>query len=95
MEVYNRLPEHLQWHCERLWFSANVLPAVRDHPAPMFCENCLHHGLPCMNCAEYVLKGKLGPGHHNGRRVLVYSEDDETLLNMLEFTLTHNSRTIF
>ena len=39
--------------------------------------------------------GKLGPGHHNGRRVLVYSEDDETLLNMLEFTLTHTSRAIF
>ena len=31
MEVYNRLPEHLQWHCEKMYFTHRVLPDIRPH----------------------------------------------------------------
>lgn len=35
------------------------------------CENCLEHGFPCVNCAEIVFLGELGPGFVEGRRAII------------------------
>lgn len=35
------------------------------------CQNCKCVGFPCLNCAEYVYEGRLGPGFaSNGIRVI-------------------------
>ena len=41
------------------------------------CENCKCVGVPCLNCAEYVYKGYLGPGFaRDGIRVITPNTPD-------------------
>jgi hypothetical protein len=92
MEAYNRLPEHLQWLCEKMYFTHNVLPELMEAaPNYTMCGNCINNGLPCLNCADYIHNGHLGPGYLCGRRVLIPdTDDDEVLNNMLNYMLTHH-----
>ena len=41
------------------------------------CGNCECYGFPCLNCAEYVHNGELGPGF-NGDGVRVIPSDTPT-----------------
>ena len=93
METYNQLPEHLQWYCEKMYFTHSVLPELMTAvPNHTMCMNCIDNGLPCLNCADYVHNGHLGPGYICGRRVLMpdINDDDEVLNNMLNYMLTHH-----
>ena len=92
MEIYNQLPEHLQWHCDKMYFKHTVLQELLETvPNHGMCINCIENGLPCLNCADYIHRGHLGPGYVCGRRVLMPDcDDDEVVNNMLNYMLTHH-----
>lgn len=37
------------------------------------CKNCNMHGFPCLNCAEHIYEGTLGPGFFMGNRIYLDS----------------------
>jgi len=37
--------------------------AIREGWVDCACQNCDHYGFPCLNCADYVYEGKMGPGY--------------------------------
>ena len=50
-----------------------------------YCGNCADYGFPCLNCAEYELKGKMGPGFmENGRRMLLLETPDRIRNRMVK-----------
>ena len=90
MDIYNSVHESLQCHIEKMYFVHNVLPQLvnRVLTCSPVCLNCVHHGFPCLNCAEYCFCGRLGPGFFESKRVIMGDEEDEILFNMLMFVLT-------
>lgn len=92
MEIYNKLPESVQFYINKSHFSHNVLPSLiqKQKSKVPLCENCCYHGFPCLNCAEYKFCGKLGPGFCSGKRIMFTDDDDETSwFNMLLYMLNH------
>ena len=51
------------------------------------CFNCLYHGSPCMNCAEFLYEGFAGPGYCFGNKVLVTNTAPDVSFNMLKHAL--------
>jgi hypothetical protein len=47
------------------------------------CNTCKEYGLPCLNCADVVYKGKLGPGYdwNKKRRFLICHRRHSTITN--------------
>jgi len=75
MEIYNKLPEHLQWYCEKMYFTHSVLPDIKDFINDETCNNCACHGFPCIKCAVLKYEGKLGPGYEYGERIMFFIEN--------------------
>lgn len=48
------------------------------------CNNCPLHGFPCLNCADYELKGKMGPGYLDKQRVLLLDTCQEVRDKMIK-----------
>ena len=49
------------------------------------CENCVIHGFPCLNCAEHLYQGKIGPGFYKGERLLLKSTPKNIRKNMINW----------
>jgi len=54
------------------------------------CANCELHGNPCLNCAEYVYRGEMGPGYLRGNRIVPYDTGEEILHNMTNYANNNN-----
>jgi len=48
------------------------------------CSNCEYHGFPCLNCADYVHLGKLGPGCYEKHKVLMMFEPHLSIYENLD-----------
>ena len=85
MEVYNRLPEHLQWHCEKMYFTHRVLPNIRPHRPRGTMELFKELGGPCslnVSTSETVYYIRV---EDDGKIVMLeYSEDATALLLLFE-----------
>lgn len=56
------------------------------------CENCINYGFPCLNCAEYIHKGDLGPGFNNLReREIPLDIESEIRGKMISWSLENKS----
>jgi hypothetical protein len=107
MEIYNRLPEDLQWQINKLYMTNFVLSEIKEHDCEEhnMCGNCAFHGFPCLNCADYTYHGSLGPGYAYGKRYLITNdfpneydhhyrtnEDEDIIINDYEDEeLIHNN----
>jgi hypothetical protein len=82
MEVYNRLPEHLQWHCEKMYFTHRVLPDIRPRGTRALFKEL---GGPCsltVSTSETVYYIRV---EDDGKIVMLeYSEDATALLLLFE-----------
>ena len=89
MEVYNNLPEELKWYCEKMYFTHNVLPDIRNNTIKRTCGDCACHGFPCMKCAVFKYKGKLGPGYKNGNRMMFFMDisNNDAIRNMSDYLI--------
>jgi hypothetical protein len=77
MEVYNRLPEHLQWHCEKMYFTHRVLPHIRPRGNKTLFKEL---GGPCsltVSTSETVYYIRV---EENGKIVMREYSDDATVL---------------
>lgn len=95
MEIYNNLPESLQYHVNKMYMSNNVMPEFfKVHSQrEELCMNCAHHGFPCLNCACYKYNGKLGPGFAENKRIMYANNeeiDEGVWFNMLHYILINN-----
>lgn len=60
------------------------------------CNNCVEHGYPCLNCAEYILNGTQGPGHFCHSRILVVEYTGEVVLRaMIEWMANNPDEEVF
>lgn len=90
IDIFCKLHESLQYHILKLYMKHHVLREFQENLKPPLCLNCVHHGFPCLNCACYIFKGKLGPGFCDGKRMMIsYVEEDEAEYNMLNYILLH------
>ena len=93
MEIYNKLPESVQWYVNKMYMTSFVLNEIKNHERHEVCANCLYHGFPCLNCANYIYNGRLGPGHILGKRVLIIdAKDNDGYITQEEDTPTLSDR---
>lgn len=94
MEIYDSLYESIKTHVHKMHMKHNVLPEIKNCSYDL-CANCAFHGFPCLNCAYYQHRGKLGPGFCLGKRTMISDEldtdDEEINFNMLLFILTNET----
>lgn len=77
MDIYRLLNQDIQTHILRMHMSHNVFPELLSNKHLCFCMSCACNGLPCFNCAIDRFCGILGPGLHNGCRVIFTGHDYE------------------
>ena len=92
MDIYNKLPEEIQWYVHKMHMTHHIFKELIQVTSSreQLCLNCAYHGFPCLNCACYKFKGKLGPGFSENERTMIPSyqyEDEESHFNMVLFNL--------
>ena len=98
MEIYSKLHESLQVHVGKMHMKYNVFPEMLEYQKSLnpLCLNCAHHGFPCLNCAYFPYKGKLGPGYADGKRVISSrdDEDHDVWCEMLVYILVNDPKNL-
>jgi len=49
------------------------------------CGNCICHGFPCLNCAEFIYHGERGPGYFNRELFVDMNGSNLYLQNVLHW----------
>lgn len=94
MEIFKDANHDIQTHILRMNMTYNVFPEILSNTNECFCKTCACNGLPCVHCATHRFCGVLGPGMHDGKRVMFVEdiEDDEfeSFVNMMSYLENHH-----
>jgi len=90
------LPDDLQRHIWRKYFSEHVLPELTGYVTdrPPVCLGCVQHGCPCVHCAALYYRYARGPGFLNYRQTIVHDLlDGDRRTNLLTWLINRPDRT--